>query len=178
MIPPDRILKMFNELKPFLYGNDLNENSNLLDVTLEFTNRGQYELRYLIKRQYNNHSLLYEAIVDSTEKLNEWYDFSQHGDDFRVIISFDECNSVFNYSFFDLIWAIDENKYSNISGHGSDVKQLLRRDESRYQRYREWRVERRAELRRLKMQKAHEERERQRNQKGFFGRIKEKFLSL
>lgn len=178
MMPPDRILKMFNELKPFLYGNDLNENSNLLDVTLEFTNRGQYELRYLIKRQYNNHSLLYEAIVDSTEKLNEWYNFSQHGDDFRVIISFDECNSVFNYSFFDLIWAIDENKYSHISGHGSDVKELLRRDESRYQRYREWRVERRAELRRLKMLKAHEERERQRNQKGFFGRIKEKLLSL
>ena len=176
MIPPERVLKLFDELKSFLYGTSINDkNSNLLDVTLTYTNSGQYELRYLIKVQYTNNSILYEAIVDSTEKLNEWYDFSKHGDDFRVIIHFNEGNSIFNYSFFELIWSIDENKYSHISGHGSDVKQLLRRDKSRYQRYREWRVERREKLRRLIEQKKQES---NKFQKSFFTRIKEKLLSL
>ena len=177
MIPPDRILKMFNELKQFLYGGDLNESNNLLDITLEYTNRGQYELRYLIKAQYTNNSILYEAIVDSTEKLNEWYDFSQHGDDFRVIIDFHDGknNPYFDYNFFELIWEIEETKYSHIVGYGNDSKQLLSRDESRYQRYREWRVERREKLRRLIEQKKQES---NKFQKSFFTRIKEKLLSL
>ena len=175
MIPPDRILKMFNELKQFLYGSDLNESNNLLDITLEYTNRGQYELRYLIKAQYTNNSILYEAIVDSTEKLNEWYDFSQHGDDFRVIIDFHDGKSKthFNYNFFELIWEIEETKYSHIVGYGNDSKQLLSRDESRYQRYREWRVERREKLRRLIEQKKQES---NKFQKSFFTRIKEKLF--
>ena len=177
MIDPERVLKLFDELKPFLYGTSINDkNSNLLDVTLTYTNSGQYELRYLIKVQYTNNSILYEAIVDSTEQLNEWYDFSQHGDDFRIIITFNEGNSIFNYSFFELIWSIEETKYSHIVGYGNDSKQLLSRDKSRYQRYREWRVERRLKLRRLKIQKAQEEMERLNNQKGFFTRIKEKLF--
>lgn len=175
MIPPDRILKMFNELKQFLYGSALNESNNLLDITLEYTNRGQYELRYLIKAQYTNNSILYEAIVDSTEKLNEWYDFSQHGDDFRVIIDFHEGNSKthFNYNFFELIWEIEETKYSHIVGYGNDSKQLLSRDKSRYKRYREWRVERREKLSRLIEQKKQES---DKFQKSFFTRIKEKLF--
>ena len=175
MIPPERVLKLFDELKSFLYGTAINDKSNLLDVTLTYTNRGQYELRYLIKVQYTNNSILYEAIVDSTEKLNEWYDFSQHGDDFRIIITFNEGNSIFNYSFFELIWSIEETKYSHIVGYGNDSKQLLSRDKSRYKRYREWRVERREKLRRLIEQKKQES---NKFQKSFFTRIKEKLLSL
>ena len=175
MIQPERVLKLFDELKSFLYGVSINDKSNLLDVTLTYTNRGQYELRYLIKVQYTNNSILYEAIVDSTEQLNEWYDFSQHGDDFRIIITFNEGNSIFNYSFFELIWSIEETKYSHIVGYGNDSKQLLSRDESRYQRYREWRVERREKLRRLIEQKKQES---NKFQKSFFTRIKEKLLSL
>ena len=175
MIHPERVLKLFDELKSFLYGASINNKSNLLDVTLTYTNRGQYELRYLIKVQYTNNSILYEAIVDSTEQLNEWYDFSQHGDDFRIIITFNEGNSIFNYSFFELIWSIEETKYSHIVGYGNDSKQLLSRDESRYQRYREWRVERREKLRRLIEQKKQES---NKFQKSFFTRIKEKLLSL
>ena len=168
-------MKLFDELKSFLYGVSINYKSNLLDVTLTYTNSGQYELRYLIKVQYTNNSILYEAIVDSTEQLNEWYDFSQHGDDFRIIITFNEGNSIFNYSFFELIWSIEETKYSHIVGYGNDSKQLLSRDESRYQRYREWRVERREKLRRLIEQKKQES---NKFQKSFFTRIKEKLLSL
>ena len=175
MIQPERVLKLFDELKSFLYGVSINDKSNLLDVTLTYTNSGQYELRYLIKVQYTNNSILYEAIVDSTEQLNEWYDFSQHGDDFRIIITFNEGNSIFNYSFFELIWSIEETKYSHIVGYGNDSKQLLSRDESRYQRYREWRVERREKLRRLIEQKKQES---NKFQKSFFTRIKEKLLSL
>ena len=175
MIPPERVLKLFDELKSFLYGTAINDKSNLLDVTLTYTNSGQYELRYLIKVQYTNNSILYEAIVDSTEKLNEWYDFSQHGDDFRIIITFNEGNSIFNYSFFELIWSIEETKYSHIVGYGNDSKQLLSRDKSRYKRYREWRVERREKLRRLIEQKKQES---NKFQKSFFTRIKEKLLSL
>ena len=175
MIHPERVLKLFDELKSFLYGAVINNKSNLLDVTLTYTNSGQYELRYLIKVQYTNNSILYEAIVDSTEQLNEWYDFSQHGDDFRIIITFNEGNSIFNYSFFELIWSIEETKYSHIVGYGNDSKQLLSRDKSRYKRYREWRVERREKLRRLIEQKKQES---NKFQKSFFTRIKEKLLSL
>ena len=52
MIHPERVLKLFDELKSFLYGTSINNKSNLLDVTLTYTNSGQYELRYLIKVQY------------------------------------------------------------------------------------------------------------------------------
>jgi hypothetical protein len=175
MIPPDRILKMFNELKQFLYGSALNESNNLLDITLEYTNRGQYELRYLIKAQYTNNSILYEAIVDCTEQLNEWYDFSQHGDDFRVIIDLHEGENKthFNYNFFELIWEIEETKYSHIVGYGNDSKELLFRDNSRYKRYREWRVEHKEKLSRFIEQKKQES---NKFQKGFFTRIKEKLF--
>jgi hypothetical protein len=175
MINPERVLKLFDELKSFLYGEAFNDKSNLMDVTLTYTNRGQYELRYLIKVQYTNNCILYEAIVDSTEKLNEWYDFSQHGDDFRVIIDFHECKSHFNYSLFELIWEIEETKYSHIVGYGNDSKQLLSRDKSRYKRYREWRVEHKEKLSRFIEQYKQES---NKFQKGFFTRIKEKLLSL
>jgi hypothetical protein len=164
---------MFNELKQFLYGDEICNENNLMDITLEFTNRGQYELRYLIKNKYNNNIILYEAIVDSTEKLNEWYDFSQHGDDFRVIIDFHECKSHFNYSLFELIWEIEETKYSHIVGYGNDSKQLLSRDKSRYKRYREWRVEHKEKLSRFIEQYKQES---NKFQKGFFTRIKEKLF--
>jgi hypothetical protein len=175
MIHPERVLKLFDELKSFIYGASINNNSNLLDVTLTYTNRGQYELRYLIKAQYTNNIILYEAIVDSTENLNEWYDFSQHGDDFRVIIDFHEDKTHFNYNFFELIWEIEEPKYSHIVGYGNDSKQLLSRDKSRYKRYREWRVEHKEKLSRFIEQKKQES---NKFQKGFFTRIKEKLLSL
>ena len=175
MIHPKQVLKLFDELKSFLYGESINNESNLMDVTLTYTNRGQYELRYLIKVQYTNNSILYEAIVDSTENLNEWYDFSQHGDDFRVIIDFHEGNSKthFNYNFFELIWEIEKTKYSHIVGYGNDSKQLLSRDKSRYKRYREWRVERREKLSRLIEQKKQES---DKFQKSFLTRFKEKFF--
>jgi hypothetical protein len=175
MIHPERVLKLFDELKSFLYGASINDKSNLLDVTLTYSNRGQYELRYLIKVQYTNNSILYEAIVDCTEQLNEWYDFSQHGDDFRVIIDFHEGKNKthFNYNFFELIWEIEETKYSHIVGYGNDSKELLFRDKSRYKRYREWRVERREKLSRLIEQKKQES---NKFQKSFFTRIKEKLF--
>ena len=175
MIDPERVLKLFDELKPFLYGEACNDKSNLLDVTLTYTNRGQYELRYSIKVQYTNNSILYEAIVDSTEQLNEWYDFSQHGDDFRVIIDFQDSKSKphFNYNFFELIWEIEETKYSHIVGYGNDSKQLLSRDKSRYKRYREWRVKHQEKLSRLIEQKKQES---NKFQKSFFTRIKEKLF--
>ena len=62
--------------------------------------------------------------------------------------------------------------YKNRSGqYYGNIEELKKR-------YREWRVERRLKLRRLKIQKAQEEMERLNNQKGFFTRIKEKLLSL
>ena len=72
-----------------------------------------------------------------------------------------------------MIWEIEETKYSHIVGYGNDSKQLLSRDESRYQRYREWRVERREKLRRLIEQKKQES---NKFQKSFFTRIKEKLF--
>ena len=175
MIHPERVLKLFDDLKLFIYGESINNNSNLLDVTLTYSNRGQYELRYLIKAQYTNNSILYEAIVDCTEQLNEWYDFSQHGDDFRVIIDFHEGENKthFNYNFFELVWEIEETKYSHIVGYGNDSKQLLSRDKTRYKRYCEWRVERREKLSRLIEQKKQES---NKFQKSFFTRIKEKLF--
>jgi len=175
MIHPKQVLKLFDELKPFLYGQSINDKNNLMDVTLTYTNRGQYELRYLIHHQYNNNIILYEAIVDSTENLNEWYDFSQHGDDFRVIIDFHEDKTHFNYNFFELIWEIEEpkSKYSHIVGYVNDSKQLLSRDKSRYKRYREWRVERREKLSCFIEQKKQES---DKFQKSFLTRFKEKLF--
>ena len=175
MIHPKQVLKLFDELKSFLYGEAINNNSDLLDVTLTYSNRGQYELRYLIKAQYTNNSILYEAIVDCTEQLNEWYDFSQHGDDFRVIIDFHEGKNKthFNYNFFELIWEIEETKYSHIVGYGNDSKQLLNRDKTRYKRYCEWRVERLEKLSRLIEQKKQES---NKFQKSFLTRFKEKLF--
>jgi hypothetical protein len=175
MIHPERVLKLFDDLKLFIYGESINNNSNLLDVTLTYSNRGQYELRYLIKAQYTNNSILYEAIVDCTEQLNEWYDFSQHGDDFRVIIDFHEGKNKthFNYNFFELIWEIEETKYSHIVGYGNDSKQLLNRDKTRYKRYCEWRVERLEKLSRLIEQKKQES---DKFQKSFLTRFKEKLF--
>jgi hypothetical protein len=72
-----------------------------------------------------------------------------------------------------LIWEIEETKYSHIVGYGNDSKQLLSRDESRYQRYREWRVEHKEKLSRFIEQKKQES---NKFQKGFFTRIKEKLF--
>lgn len=104
-----KICKLHKELLPYLIPGVGGPNSNLMNVELYSWDSHTFNLHYVVRSMYNNMSVLYEAILDSTDKFLDWVDLTEFGDNFKIHIHIAEGNKVFSFTYFELMDVTEGN---------------------------------------------------------------------
>ena len=183
-----RICKLYNELTPTYFPHLGNHNSTLIDVQLTSNQPHTFQLHYLISKVYNNPSILYEQILSVTDKfLDEWFDLTEFGDDFRIYIHYtDAYVSTESYTYYELMYKSTNNirfdPYIPISDddYNFQRKALSREYHPRYDKYVNWVMSKKETQKRLDLVLNYQEmlyRE-PKEPETFFGKIKNKFVDL
>jgi hypothetical protein len=169
MMFSERVRKLFNELKPYLYKSALHEESNLIDIYMSTYGPHHIELNFIIANRYNNERILHEAIIDSTDKFLEWIDLSTLNDDFTITIQYAMGRSTESYTYFELMDSCyGDDRYGN-------TILINKVTHPRWTEFCQWQENKKTQNYQSNLQLAMAQAERE---KSFFTRIKEKLLSL
>jgi len=98
----DRILNLFNGLKPHLYPNAGTNSTSLFDINLFYN--GEFIFVFTIKGKYQNPHILYETIIDLIDKFYEWYDLGN----VRIEIYYQDGSKPETLSYFKMFSMVDK----------------------------------------------------------------------
>lgn len=142
-----RICKLHKELLPYLIPGIGNPNSNLMNVELYSWDSHTFNLHYVVRNMYNNMSILYEAILDSTDKFLDWVDLTEFGDNFKIHLHIVEGNKVFSFTYFELMDAIEGRNFNGYYDPYSytDFRVGTLSNHKKYRDYMVWKSDRKIE---------------------------------
>jgi hypothetical protein len=97
-----KILDLFNGLKPHLYPNAGTNSTSLFDINLFYN--GEFIFVFTIKGKYQNPHILYDTIIEFIDKFYEWYDL----DNVRIEIYYQDGSKPETLSYFKMFSMVDK----------------------------------------------------------------------
>jgi hypothetical protein len=98
----DRILNLFNGLKPHLYPNAGTNSISLYNINLFYN--GEFMFVFNISGKYRNPHILYETIIDLIDKFYEWYDLGN----IRIEIYYQDGSKPETLSYYEMFSMVDK----------------------------------------------------------------------
>jgi hypothetical protein len=121
----DRILNLFNGLKPHLYPNAGTNSTSLFDINLFYN--GEFIFVFTIKGKYQNPHILYDTIIEFIDKFYEWYDL----DNVRIEIYYQDGSKPETLSYYEMFSMVDKQSTSYYDYFDSHPKKNQIREWSR-----------------------------------------------
>ncbi len=172
---PDRVCRLYNYLIPNIVNS--NNGSNLIDVKL-YHDYDRFILRYIIKNEYNNPRLLFDAILHTTDLLLDWVDLTSLGDSFKIRVDYQLSNKTVVFeNYYELmssacILDYKLHTFTPIMNEFGNHPRVFKLEE--YLINKQYQEERR----KFQMEISEPSRNIEEYQKTFFGKFKNKFVDL
>ena len=178
-----RICKLYNELTPTYFPYLGNHDSTLIDVQLTSNQPHTFHLHYLIDKAYNNPSMLYEQLLSVTDRfLDDWFDLTQFGDDFKIYIHYvDRYNSTETFTYFELMQkSIDGLHIHSYNSYTFQTNGGRLMNNPRFEKYSNWLKSKKESEKRLDLLNKYQEImfTKPKEPETLIGKLKNKFVDL